>query len=96
MKKYLVVIEKADHNYSAFTPDIPGCITVGHTIEETIANMKEAMELAIEVMLEDGEQVPQPKGWLYHINAGVFNEGEIAEEYYIAQVEVELPQLSQA
>ena len=96
MKRYLVVIEKADHNYSAFSPDIPGCITVGDTIEETIEHMKEAMELAIEAGMEDGIPVPEPKGLLHHIQDGIFDENEIAEEYYIAQVEVDMPQLSHA
>lgn len=92
MKKYLVVIEKADHNYSAFSPDVPGCTTLGDTIEDTLANMKEAIEFSFEYDMDKGENIPLPKGLQYHINAGIFNENEIAEEYYIAQIAVNIPQ----
>ncbi|MGH2644965.1 MAG: type II toxin-antitoxin system HicB family antitoxin [Chitinophagaceae bacterium] len=92
MKKYLVVIEKARNNYSAFTPDIPGCITVGNTVEKTIEYMKEAIELAIEAGMDHSMNIPEPKGLLHHIKAGIFDKNEIADEYYIAQVEVPIPQ----
>lgn len=96
MKKYLVVIEKAEHNYSAFSPDAPGCITVGDTIEETILHMKEALELYFEFDIDNGVPIPDPKGLKYHIKAGIFDENEIAEEYYITEVGVKLPQLTHA
>ncbi|MBD0287601.1 MAG: type II toxin-antitoxin system HicB family antitoxin [Flavisolibacter sp.] len=94
MEKYLVVIEKADSNYSAFSPDLPGCITVGATVEETISHMKEAIELYLEVTVEQGEGIPPSRGLRYHIDEGVFNENEIAPEYYIAQVEVHSPEIA--
>jgi predicted RNase H-like HicB family nuclease len=94
MQKYLIVIEKAEDNYSVFSPDIQGCITVGDTIEEAISNMKEAIELYLEANAEHGDSMPQPKGLRYHIDAGVFNDHEISEEYYISQVEVNLPKLA--
>lgn len=94
MEKYLVVIEKADNNYSAFSPDLPGCITVGTTIDETISFIKEAIELHLEGIAEEGEAIPPSKGLRYHIEKGIFDEGEIAEEYYIAQVEVHLPRVA--
>ena len=89
--KYLVVIEKADHNYSAFSPDVPGCVTVGDTIEDTLVNMKEAIELYLEDVAEKGSDIPKPKGLEYHIKQGIFNEAEIAEDYFITQVEIQLP-----
>ena len=91
MEKYLVVIEKADNNYSAFSPDLPGCITVGPTVDETIASIKEAIELYLETMAEEGVSLPTSKGLRYHIEQGIFDEDQVAEEYYIAQVEVHLP-----
>jgi predicted RNase H-like HicB family nuclease len=94
MEKYLVVIEKADNNYSAFTPDLPGCITVGITIEETIASIKEAIELYLEGIAEEGENIPFSKGLRYYIEQGIFDENQVAEEYYIAQVEVHLPKVA--
>ena len=58
--RYLVVIEKADNNYSAYAPDVPGCATTGKTIEETLRNMQEALELYFEVSMEDGASIPEP------------------------------------
>ncbi len=94
MEKYLVVIEKAENNYSAFSPDLPGCITVGSTIDETISFIKEAIELYLEGVAEEGENIPVSKGLRHHIDKGVFEEKQIGEEYYIAQVEVHLPKVA--
>jgi predicted RNase H-like HicB family nuclease len=58
--RYLVVVEKGDNNYSAYAPDIPGCATVGDTVEETLHNMLEALELHFEGLLEDGDPIPKP------------------------------------
>lgn len=88
---YLIVIEKAETNYSAFSPDLPGCITVGDTIEGIISNMKEAIELYLEA---SPGPAPIPKGLRYHIDHGIFNENEIAEEYFIAQVEIHSPKIA--
>lgn len=60
MKRFLIVIEKADGNYSAHAPDVPGCITVGDTVEETKQNMREALEFHFEGMREDGDSIPEP------------------------------------
>ena len=59
MEKFVVVIEKADNNYSAYLPDVPGCISTGNTIEETIQNIKDALEFHLEGMAE--EKLPMPK-----------------------------------
>lgn len=48
MTKYVIIIEKAENNYSAFCPDLPGCVATGSTLEETIERMKEAMKLHID------------------------------------------------
>ncbi len=59
-KKYAVVIEKGPNNYSAFVPDLPGCITTGRTLEEIEENIRAAIELHLEGMREDGEPIPEP------------------------------------
>jgi predicted RNase H-like HicB family nuclease len=94
MEKYLVVIEKAENNYSAFCPDLPGCITVGDTVEETITHIKEAIALYMEAIADHGELIPIPKGLRYHVDHGIFNDKEIGEEYYIAQVEIDLSRIA--
>ncbi len=60
MKKYAIVIEDAGSNYSAYSPDVPGCITTGATIEETKRNMIEALEFHLEGLKEDGLPLPKP------------------------------------
>jgi predicted RNase H-like HicB family nuclease len=58
--KYAVVFEKAESNWAAYVPDLPGCITTGGTLEETKHNIREAVELHLEAMKEVGEQIPPP------------------------------------
>ncbi len=62
MPKYLVIIQQSANNYGAYAPDIPGCITTGKTLEEIEHNMREALQLKLEVMQEDGEPLPLGKG----------------------------------
>jgi predicted RNase H-like HicB family nuclease len=60
MRKYAIVIEQGDNNLSAYVPDLPGCITTGRTIEEIERNIREAIELHLEGLREDGEPIPEP------------------------------------
>ena len=59
MKEYLVVYERAGDNYSAYAPDLPGCVACGDTPEETKALMREAMALYITALEEDGAPIPE-------------------------------------
>ncbi|MEY2335475.1 type II toxin-antitoxin system HicB family antitoxin [Acidithiobacillus ferrianus] len=58
--RYAIVVEKAENNYSAYVPDLPGCVATGSTVEETEREMREAIEFHIEGLVEDGLPVPQP------------------------------------
>lgn len=60
MSQYVVLIEKAKHNYSAYAPGVPGCAAVGDTVEETIASMQEALTFHFEGLLADGDPIPAP------------------------------------
>ena len=60
MHKYLVIFEKADDTYSAYSLDIPGCIATGSTRDEAEKNIKEAISFHIEGLIEDGLPLPQP------------------------------------
>lgn len=60
MKRYAVIIEKAEGNYSAYAPDVPGCVAAGQTVEETLQLMHEALEFHFEGMAEDGDPIPEP------------------------------------
>jgi len=59
MRRFLIVIEKANGNYSAYSPDLPGCVATGRTKEQTAKNMHEAIELHIRDLKED--RLPVPK-----------------------------------
>ena len=67
--RYAVVIEKADANYSAYLPDVPGCIATGQTIEETERNIREALQFHLDGMREDGLTPPAPTAVVSHIEA---------------------------
>lgn len=59
--KYLVVIEKAeDGGYSAYVPDLPGCVSSADTVEELKHLIKEAIDMYVQDMIADGEPVPKP------------------------------------
>ncbi len=55
---YLVVVEKAEHNYAAYVPDLPGCVSTGTTIEQTLDNIREAITFHLEGMARDGDPLP--------------------------------------
>ena len=63
MHKFLVIIEKAESNFAAYSPDLPGCVATGQTREETEQNMLEAIQFHIEGMLEDGLQIPSSNSY---------------------------------
>ena len=58
--RYAVVIEKAETNYSAYVPDLPGCVATGATLEQVEAEIREAIEFHIEGMREDSLPIPEP------------------------------------
>ena len=60
MKEYAVIYEAGPNNWSAYVPDLPGCISTGKTRVDIERNIREAIELHIEGMLADGEPVPEP------------------------------------
>jgi predicted RNase H-like HicB family nuclease len=58
--KYAVVIEKGANNFSAYVPDLPGCVAAAETLEEIEKLIRDAIEFHIRGMIEDGFQIPQP------------------------------------
>lgn len=65
--RYAVVIEQAIGNYSAYVPDLPGCIATGQTLGEVESEISEAIAFHIEGMVEDGLPVPQPSSQVEYI-----------------------------
>ena len=58
--RYAIVIERANDNFSAYAPDLPGCVATGTTLEETEQAIREAIEFHIEGLRDDGAPVPPP------------------------------------
>ena len=60
MARYLIIIEAGEHNYSAYVPDVPGCIATGATRDEVLDTMREALAFHLEGMQRHGEAIPEP------------------------------------
>jgi predicted RNase H-like HicB family nuclease len=59
MYRFLIVVEKAGNNYSAYAPDLPGCIATGDTREEAEANMHDAIEMHLQGLIDDHASIPE-------------------------------------
>ncbi len=70
MRRFLVVIEKANGNYSAYSPDLPGCAATGATREEAEQNMHKAIELHVQGLLEDNLPVPESTSFAEYMVIG--------------------------
>jgi predicted RNase H-like HicB family nuclease len=71
MHRFLIVVEDAGNNHSAYSPDLPGCVATGGTIEEAERNMHEAIQLHIEGMREDGLPIPTSTAIAEYVVIGV-------------------------
>ncbi len=67
MHRFLIVIEKANNNYSAYSPDLPGCAATGSTREEVELNMHAAIQLHVEGLVEDGLPVPESRSFAEYV-----------------------------
>ena len=70
MRRFLIVVEKAEGNFSAYSPDLPGCVATGATPEETQARMHEAIEMHIRGLEEDRVPVPEPSATAAYVEVG--------------------------
>ena len=65
--KYAVVIEKAESNYSAYVPDLPGCVATGATVEETEREIRAAIEFHLDGLRREGHDVPAPSSSVEYV-----------------------------
>jgi predicted RNase H-like HicB family nuclease len=86
MATYLMVIGKTRTGYSAHCPDVDGCAAVGKTVEQVVANMKDALELHFEGMVEDGEPLPKPRG--VGAYRDVMKDLDL-DQYFLAHVQID-------
>ena len=69
MVRYAVVIEKAEGNYSAYVPDLPGCVATGATVKAVEAEIRDAIRFHIDGLKEDGQPVPKPTSIADYVEA---------------------------
>jgi predicted RNase H-like HicB family nuclease len=67
--RYAVVIEKADGNFSAYVPDLPGCVATGEDVAAAEANIREAIRFHIDGLKEDGIDIPTPTSIAEYVEA---------------------------
>ena len=67
MHRFLIVIEKAEGNYSAYSPDLPGCVATGRTRDQVARNMHAAIDMHVRGLLEDKLPVPQSHSYAEYI-----------------------------
>ncbi|MGO9336411.1 MAG: type II toxin-antitoxin system HicB family antitoxin [Terracidiphilus sp.] len=89
-REYLVVYEKGECNWSAFSPDIPGCGSVGAELEDTRTNMREAMQLYLSESLKAGEPIPEANTTVVDFNE--FDPAHETKLYFVEWLGVPLPQ----
>lgn len=88
-REYMVVYEKAVDNWSAFSPDIPGCGSLGDDLDETRANMREAMELYLDETAKAGEPIPTASAT--KVDFDEFDPGHETKQYFVEWLPVALP-----
>jgi len=66
--KFAIVIEKAEGNYSAYVPDLPGCVATGDSIEDVEAQIRQAIAFHLDGMRQDGELIPHPTSHVEYID----------------------------
>ena len=70
MEHFLIVLEPSATGYAAVSPDVPGCVATGASVEQTLAEMRSALAFHFEGMTASGEPLPEPKGLEHHIQSG--------------------------
>ncbi len=89
-REYLVVYEKGASNWSAFSPDLPGCGSLGDELEDTRANMLEAVEIYLIETAKAGEPIPEATATT--VNIDEFDPDHETKEYFVEWLRVSLPQ----
>lgn len=93
-REYLVVYERGEKNWSAFSPDVPGCGSLGDTLEEARTNMREALELYLSESAKAGEPIPEATATT--VDFEEFDPGHETKQYMVEWLGVSVPQSLQA
>jgi len=89
-REYLAVYEKGPNNWTAFSPDLPGCGSLGDNLEDTRANMHEAVELYLRETAKAGEPIPDAAAT--SVDFDEFDPDHSAKQYFVEWLSVSLPQ----
>jgi predicted RNase H-like HicB family nuclease len=89
-REYMVVYEKGASNWSAFSPDLPGCGSLGDVLEDTRINVREAMELYLNETAKAGEPIPDATAKA--VDFEEFDPGHETKQYFVEWLTVALPQ----
>ena len=92
-REYLVVYEKGSENWSAFSPDIPGCGSLGDDLDETRSNMRDAVELYLDETVKAGE--PIPEAGTTSVDFSEFDPEHETKQYVVEWLDVNIPILDQ-
>lgn len=71
MKKYLIVIEPTQTGFSAYSPDLPGCVSTGRTRDEVEKNIREAIAFHLDGLRQEGQEVPEPQSYSAYVELPV-------------------------
>ena len=72
MESFVIVLEPSSTGYAAFSPDVPGCVATGRTVEQTLSEMRSALAFHLEGMSEAGEPMPEPRGLDHYLRSGEY------------------------
>ena len=86
--KFLIILEKGERNYSAYSPDVQGCIATGQSVETTLNEMREALVFHIEGLIESGDDMPSPKSLNHYLD----KTDEISSDDILAHIEIQIPE----
>jgi predicted RNase H-like HicB family nuclease len=89
-REYLVVYEKGENNWSAFSPDIPGCGSLGDSLDDARSNMRDAMELYLNETAKAGESIPDASATT--VDFSEFDPDHQTKQYVVEWLAVPLPQ----
>jgi predicted RNase H-like HicB family nuclease len=88
-QEYLLVYEKGTHNWSAFSPDVQGCGSLGDTLEDTRANMRQAIEVFLSGSIKAGE--PMPPATTTKVDFEEFDPEHETKQYFVEWLAVSVP-----
>ena len=71
MFRYPIIIEKSKNNYSAYSPDLPGCVATGATIKETLSRMRSAMKFHLEGLRKEGSEILRPSTKVKYVEISI-------------------------